>query len=116
MNSQGLAGTWPARAASARCWLPSLAEVVFASVFLWVLLGGQGPALLADGDTGWHIRTGDYILSQHRFPATDLYSFSKPGEPWFAWEWGSDVVFSLAHQVAGLKGIVLLAGALIALL
>ncbi len=91
-----------------------MAEIVFASVLLWLLLGGQVSALLADGDTGWHIRTGDYILSQRRFPKTDLFSFSLPGASWFAWEWGSDVLFSLVHKAAGLKGVVLLAGVLIA--
>ncbi|MBI3697541.1 MAG: hypothetical protein HY238_22230 [Acidobacteria bacterium] len=108
--SIGMAQTAP----HTRWWLPSLAEVVFVSVLGWVLLGGQARALLADGDTGWHIRTGDYILTHHRFPIVDLFSFSRPGEIWLAWEWGSDVVFSLAHRVAGLKGVVLLAGVLIA--
>ena len=98
----------------ARWWLPSLAEVVFVSVLGWVLLGGQARALLADGDTGWHIRTGDSILAERRFPAADRFSFSRAGEAWFAWEWGSDVVFSLAHWAAGLKGVVLLGGVVIA--
>ena len=95
-------------------WLPPLAEVVFVSVLLWVLLGGQASVLLGDGDTGWHIRTGDYIRQERRFPTRDLFSFSRPGAEWFAWEWGSDVLFSLAHRAAGLKGVVLLAGVLIA--
>src|SRR5712692_8779883 len=94
-------------------WLPSLTEVVFASVLLWLLLGGQASALLADGDTGWHIRTGDYILAQRRLPASDLFSFSRPDAPWFAWEWASDVLFSLVHRMAGLRGVVLLGGLLI---
>ena len=98
----------------ARWWLPSLAEVVFVSVLGWVLLGGQVRTLLADGDTGWHIRTGDYILTERRFPAADLFSFSRAGEAWFDWEWGSDVIFSLAHRAAGLKGVALLAAVLIA--
>jgi hypothetical protein len=102
------------RTSPAKWWLPSMAEIVFASVLLWLLLGGQASALLADGDTGWHIRTGDYILSRRTVPRTDLFSFSRPGAPWFAWEWGSDVLFSLAHKAAGLKGVVLLAGILIA--
>ena len=96
-------------------WLPPLSEVVFASVLLWLLVGGgQAGALLADGDTGWHIRTGDYILSEHRFPTSDLFSFSRPGAEWFAWEWGSDVLFALLHRLTGLQGVVLLSGALIA--
>ncbi|MBI3666412.1 MAG: hypothetical protein HY236_09355 [Acidobacteria bacterium] len=96
-------------------WLPSLTEVVFVAVLLWLLVGGNGAqALLADGDTGWHIRTGEYILAERRFPTTDLYSFSRLGAEWFAWEWGSDVVFALAHRLAGLPGVVLLGGMAIA--
>jgi len=96
-------------------WLPGLTEVVFISVLLWLLVGGaQGRALLADGDTGWHIRTGDYILDQRRFPTTDLFSFSRPGTEWFAWEWASDVLLAMAHRAAGLEGVVLLSGILIA--
>ncbi len=95
-------------------WLPPLAEVVFGSVLLWLLLGGQASVLLADGDTGWHIRTGDYILAHRRFPTADLFSFSRPGAEWFAWEWGSDVLFSLAHRMAALKGVVMLAAVVIA--
>src|SRR5579884_1017166 len=71
-----------------------LSEVVFASVLLWVLIGGQAGALLAVGDTGWRIRTGDYILEQRRFPMRDLFTVSRPGAEWFAWEWGSDVLCS----------------------
>lgn len=72
-------------------------------------------ALLGDADIGWHIRTGQWILDHRAVPHFDLYSFSKPGAPWYAWEWGSDVIFGSLHRVAGLKGVVLLAGVLIAL-
>jgi len=107
-QAQGLAGL---RAA----WLlPSLAEVVFASVLLWLLLGAGRKALLADGDTGWHIRTGEWVLDHRRFPTTDLYSFSRPGAEWFAWEWLSDVALALVHRSLGLAGVTLLAGILIA--
>ena len=49
-------------------------------------------SLLLDGDTGWHIRTGESILSTRVLPHTDLYSFTRSGHPWFAWEWGSDAL------------------------
>src|SRR6185503_10789405 len=71
-------------------------------------------ALLSDGDTGWHIRLGEYILETHHLPARDLFSYSKPGAEWFAWEWGSDVLLALAHRAGGLAGVVLLAAMLIA--
>jgi len=66
-----------------------------------------------DGDTGWHIRTGEYILAHHAVPTQDLFSFSRPGAPWFAWEWLSDVLFSILYQIGALKAIVLFAGVLI---
>lgn len=95
-------------------WLPSLTEVVFAAVLLWILVGGQARALLADGDTGWHIRTGDYILAHRSVPRVDLFSFSRPGQEWFAWEWGSDVALALAHRWGGLKAVAVAGGVLIA--
>jgi len=96
-------------------WIPSLSDVVFASVLGWLFLAGGGAvALLGDGDTGWHIRTGEYILATGTFPQQDLFSFSRPGQSWFAWEWLSDVVFALAHKAGGLTGVVLISGTVIA--
>lgn len=63
-------------------------------------------AVLNDSDTGWHIRTGDYILSTGKVPMTDLYSHTMEGKPWFAWEWLAEVFMSLVHKVAGLNGVV----------
>lgn len=71
--------------------------------------------LLTDSDTGWHIRTGEWILRNRRVPAVDIFSFTKPGSPWFAWEWLSDVMMDAVHHVAGLRGIVLLSLVLLAL-
>jgi hypothetical protein len=67
-----------------------------------------------DGDTGWHIRTGEYILGSGKIPSEDLFSFTKAGAPWYAWEWLADVLFGVLFQWAGLKAVVLFAGALIA--
>ncbi len=95
-------------------WAPSLTEIVFLSVFWWLVAGAGRVALLADGDTGWHIRTGEWILAHRRFPMADLFSFSRPGAEWFAWEWLSDVILALVHQAMGLAGVTLLAAVLIA--
>lgn len=72
-------------------------------------------SLLGDGDTGWHIRTGQYILEHHSVPTQDLFSFSRPAAPWFAWEWLTDVIYAVLFQIAGLKAIVLSGGLMIAL-
>jgi hypothetical protein len=96
--------------------LPSLSDCLFLSLLLWLFATGSGwSALLADGDTGWHIRTGDLILDHGRLPGKDPFSFSRAGEPWVAWEWLADLLFAWLHRRAGLKGVVLLAGAAIAL-
>jgi hypothetical protein len=101
----------------ARLSIPSLSDLYFVAVMVWVCMSGGAAgweALLADADIGWHIRTGQWILDHHAVPHHDLYSFSKPDAPWYAWEWGSDVIFGALHRSAGLKGVVLLAGVLIA--
>src|SRR5947208_3801299 len=83
---------------AARRWLaPSLADVIFCALFLWLMLftirsdGTLG--LLQDSNTGYHIRTGDFILQHRAVPRGDIFSFSKPGQPCFAWEWLSAVLF-----------------------
>jgi hypothetical protein len=89
--------------------LPSLTDVAFLMplIFMFAKLNGA-QALLRDGDTGWHIRTGEWILSNHRVPHQDIFSFTKPGAPWFAWEWLSDVIFGWLHLHWGLAGVVVL--------
>lgn len=73
---------------------------------VWCLTLYDGPRrLFRDADTGWHIRTGESILNTGHPPHADPYSFSRPGAPWFAWEWGADVVTALAHRAAGLSGV-----------
>lgn len=95
---------------------PSMADIFFAALILWLFCASPfgWTALLTDGDAGWHIRTGESILATGQVPSTDPYSFSKPGAEWFAWEWLADVAYAKLHQLAGLKGVVFLAGVLIA--
>jgi hypothetical protein len=105
------------RTRTGRWLIPSLCDLFFIALFIWLFVaGGDGwRGLLADGDIGWHIRTGDYILAHGSVPRRDLFSFTRTGAPWYAWEWLSDVLFALVHQAAGLKGVVFLAGVIIGL-
>jgi len=90
-------------------WLPSMTDFAFLMpiVFLFGRMEGV-KTLLSDCDTGWHIRTGEWIVSNHLVPTHDLFSFSKPGGVWFAWEWLSDVIFAGLSGVWGLRGVVML--------
>src|SRR6266576_2357591 len=87
--------------------LPSLTDFAFLTpmAFLFGRMDGV-KTLLSDCDTGWHIRTGEWILANHQAPAHDIFSFSKPGEPWFAWEWLSDVVLAKLSALGGLQAVV----------
>ncbi|HEX3683901.1 MAG TPA: hypothetical protein VHU83_15320 [Bryobacteraceae bacterium] len=85
---------------------PSLTDFAFIlpAFLLFTFLSGT-KLLLTDGDTGWHIRTGEWILQHGAVPMTDLFSFTKPHEAWFAWEWGWDVLFAAIHHFWGLAGV-----------
>ncbi|HWQ90857.1 MAG TPA: hypothetical protein VN673_04240, partial [Clostridia bacterium] len=88
--------------------LPSLTDVAFVMPLLLLFLKLKGAKhLLGDGDTGWHIRTGDWILQNGRVPDRDIFSFTRPGEPWFAWEWLWDVIFSWLHSTWGMAAVVI---------
>ncbi|HEY4084419.1 MAG TPA: hypothetical protein VGM43_00715 [Bryobacteraceae bacterium] len=97
-------------------FLPSLTDIAFLMpvLFIFVKLSGAR-TLLADGDTGWHLRTGEWILAHHQIPYTDLFSFSRPGAPWFAWEWLWDTIFALLFRSGGLAAVVLVSTLVICL-
>jgi hypothetical protein len=97
-------------------WLrPDLSLVAAAVTLFYCLFLFQGyQKLFRDSDAGWHIRTGEAILHTGELPRTDPYSFTRAGQPWFAWEWGSDVVDGAIHRTAGLTGVALFYGTVIA--
>ncbi|HXF06527.1 MAG TPA: hypothetical protein VNM72_14090, partial [Blastocatellia bacterium] len=38
-------------------------------------------------DFWWHLKTGEIIVTEHRIPTSDEYSFSRHGEPWVNQAW-----------------------------
>ena len=99
-----------------RWFIPSLPDVLFVALLLATVAHPQGlRSFLSDGDTGWHIRTGELILQTGRVPVADPFSFSRSQQPWFAWEWLADVVFAQTWRWRGLAGVAALAGAVLAL-
>ena len=99
-----------ATGASVRHFLiPDLALVAFLVTLFYCLFLFEGyQKLFRDSDAGWHIRAGESMLSARALPHIDTYSFTRSGQPWFASEWGSDVLTGVAYQVSGLSGVAFL--------
>ena len=68
-----------------------------------LLLAGQ--RLLNDGDTGYHIRAGEYIIDTFSIPRQDPFSHISPALPWTAHEWLSEVIMAGIHHMFGLTGV-----------
>lgn len=91
----------------------SVVDLTFAIWAILVPLLYHHEILNGDGDLIRHIVIGRHILEAGpRF--ADPFSFSRPGEPFLAYEWLSQVIFASTHDLLGLGGIVMLATLLIA--
>jgi len=89
-------------------WLPDVAMVAACVTLLYCIFLFQGyQKLFRDSDAGWHIRNGEAILATGTLPRTDPYSFTRAGQPWFAWEWLTDVVTGGLHRAGGLSAVAL---------
>jgi hypothetical protein len=93
---------------------PSVPALAFA--IWWVVASVVFPErmLNADGDMLRHIRHGQEMLAQGALIHHDPFSFTRGGDPFVGFEYGSQVVYALVHQVAGLAGVAIFAGLLIA--
>jgi hypothetical protein len=94
--------------------VPSIADVLLVCIVAFLAFRA-GMDLLADCDTGYHIRTGEYIIRTLSVPRYDIYSFITPPIPWTAHEWLSEVIMALVHKAFGLTGVVIFFAYVIAL-
>jgi hypothetical protein len=91
----------------ARYFLPSIGQYLFFTISLCLSFSPWAKGLLDDGDTGYHIRAGEYILDTLSIPHHDIFSYISPPLPWTAHEWLSEVIMALLHKVSGLTGVVI---------
>ena len=86
--------------------MPSVADLIFVAVLAVLIFTPLSVRLLGDAGIGWHIRTGQQILTTHSIPHSDPFSSSTAGQRWFAWEWLYDVVVGELETHLGLSGVV----------
>lgn len=76
--------------------------------------GSFGTRLLNDAGIGWHIRSGQKILSTRAIPRVDSFSVTMSGHTWYAWEWLYDLLIAGIHNWVGLNGVVFFTACVIA--
>ena len=86
--------------------IPSIADLFFV-ILLLILSLNLGQGLLADCDTGYHIRAGEYIMETGAVPHEDMFSFLDPPPSWTAHEWLAEIIMALAYDALSLTGVVI---------
>jgi hypothetical protein len=87
---------------------------LWVGVGIYVLLIVGGDRLLLDPDTLWQIAIGQWIVTHHAVPHTDIYSFTMRGAPWISTQWLAQVLYAEVYAWLGWTGPVALAAAAIA--
>lgn len=95
--------------------LPDIAFLLLASFTAFAFVTVLSSAF-ADGDTGWHIATGQWIATHGTVPRSDPFSFTARGHPWVAHEWLSELLMYAAWRGGGWSGLILLFGTAVAAL
>jgi hypothetical protein len=80
--------------------LAAICFVVFVNLCAW--------SMLADGDTGWHVAAGEWILDHRAVPRVDPFSYTFAGKPWVAHEWLAELVMAAAWRAGGWSALSLL--------
>jgi len=62
-------------------------------------------SFFVDPDMWWHLKTGEWILSTHRWATTDPYSYTSAGAPWMSAEWLGDILIASVYRLGGLQGL-----------
>ncbi len=117
----------PAKMPPAPAWL----RPVILGLSAFLLLAWLSPQA-GDSDSWWHLKTGQFLIRQHRLPVPDPFAyttyFHSPSHPGPAYpgeettrdfnltmEWLADVALYAAFAAAGLAGLVLMRAAALSL-
>ncbi|MBS1874611.1 MAG: hypothetical protein JSU00_15455 [Acidobacteria bacterium] len=89
-----------------------LAAIALAAAALLGLFSTQ----IADTDFWWHLRTGQFIVEQHRLPVPDPFAFTTPDGARFnlTHEWLAQALMYLVYAAGGFPAIVMTRAALLA--
>jgi hypothetical protein len=98
----------PRRAALARPYL------LLGLVSLVVYVGVMALFKMSNNDIWIHLKTGEYVLKNHRVPIKDPYSFIASDHDYVAHEWLAGVLFYLVYTPFGVLGLIWFKAAILA--
>jgi len=58
-----------------------------------------------DPDLFWHLKVGDWIITNSALPHTGILSRTAANLPWVAYSWGYEVLLSASYSIGGLVGV-----------
>jgi hypothetical protein len=67
---------------------------------------------ILDPDMWWHLSVGDWIVHNHSFPHSGIFSHTAASRPWMAYSWGYEVLLSRAYGWFSFIGMALFGTAL----
>ncbi len=77
---------------------------VFAVVVIAIfVMAASSPVV--DSDTWWHLRAGSWMLENHQFLRTDLFSTTRLNQPWIYPGWLAQLSMIASYQLGGLAGL-----------
>ncbi len=63
------------------------------------------PHPLTDPDFGWHLRSGEIIITNLQIPDQDWFSFTMPNFSWVNHEWLQDTIVATLFSTLGFTGV-----------
>ncbi|MDD5431560.1 MAG: tetratricopeptide repeat protein [Candidatus Omnitrophica bacterium] len=82
-----------------------LGMLLLLCVFLFIF--AYSHRAIFDLDIWSHLKTGEYIIQNKTIPQTDIFSFTRQGEPWPSQRWLFQVVSYLIYQKWQAEGLIL---------
>jgi hypothetical protein len=82
-------------------------------IVLFIGLFAMAARNVDDPDVWSHLKTGEYIAIHNHVPRTDLFSYTRFGQPWVAHEWLTELALYQLYRAGGFASLVLAFAAII---
>ncbi|MGJ0484890.1 MAG: hypothetical protein ACR65R_10185 [Methylomicrobium sp.] len=89
----------------------SLFVTVTLAYLIWIIAARSGTG----DDTYWHIKVGEWIVTNKAVPQTGIFSYAAADFPWVSHEWLAAVLLYAVFSFSGWPGLIFLATFAIAL-